>query len=756
MSILSKVEALFDASSALKAKADIDQLKGAAPEAANAIGTLEKAVDLVTNPLVAMGTALLAGVGLMTKLGFEAIETADNLRDLSIGTGQSIAELQALTVVAEKSGSSLQGLQSGLDFIARGMAKGDEETKKFVKAIEFFGISLKNADGSAKDSAQLAQEVAKAYTETADSASKNAAAADALGRNYKELIPTYLELNTAQDEQNFLNQVGATVTAELAAASDEYNDTMRDNKSILQGLGNYAATSFLPVLQAMAEQFKASATNGGLLEGALNILKVAFDGLVFVAKSAVAILIGIDTTFAMLGKSVGAFAAIVASIAKGDFAGAKNIFREWQTDIDNLAQTAGARINKMFEGIKTEAKAAVEETKKVDRGTYRSTNEKAERTIKVKVEKTDAEKADEALQSLIDSLTQSNKAVETGSKLQETAARIETSRYTAGSQMLKDQVLALASVNDQLTQNKKLQKDIEDIQKSGNSAVQGLEDELAKRTMTANAYRRMTLLRQVDLQVAEKVAALNQNIDGYEERRAKLIEEGIQQKERLIATTQALAEADQSWSVGATEALIAYQAELNDVAGMTNKALTNAFQGAEDALVKFVQTGKFDFKSLADSIIADITRMAIRAAIVKPLLAFFGFAEGDAFSMGATTPFAQGDVVTSATTFPMANGVGMLGEAGPEAIMPLKRLPSGRLGVEASGGAGGSGTSIDVGGIYVTVQGGSSGDKQADIDQANRIGAVIDLKLRALVNAEDARQRRPGGARNPTRMAGVF
>ncbi len=38
----------------------------------------------------------------------------------------------------------------------------------------------------------------------------------------------------------------------------------------------------------------------------------------------------------------------------------------------------------------------------------------------------------------------------------------------------------------------------------------------------------------------------------------------------------------------------------------------------------------------------------------------------------------------------MANGTGLMGEAGPEAIMPLRRLPSGRLGVESAGGGGSS------------------------------------------------------------------
>lgn len=61
-------------------------------------------------------------------------------------------------------------------------------------------------------------------------------------------------------------------------------------------------------------------------------------------------------------------------------------------------------------------------------------------------------------------------------------------------------------------------------------------------------------------------------------------------------------------------------------------------------------------------------------------------AAGNAFSQGRVMPFAKGGVVTRATAFPMRGATGLMGEAGPEAIMPLARGPDGRLGVRAGGG----------------------------------------------------------------------
>ena len=68
-----------------------------------------------------------------------------------------------------------------------------------------------------------------------------------------------------------------------------------------------------------------------------------------------------------------------------------------------------------------------------------------------------------------------------------------------------------------------------------------------------------------------------------------------------------------------------------------------------------------------------------------PLLAN---ANGNAFAGGKVTAFASGGIVNSPTTFAMRGGMGLMGEAGPEAIMPLARV-NGQLGVRTGGGGGG-------------------------------------------------------------------
>jgi lambda family phage tail tape measure protein len=72
------------------------------------------------------------------------------------------------------------------------------------------------------------------------------------------------------------------------------------------------------------------------------------------------------------------------------------------------------------------------------------------------------------------------------------------------------------------------------------------------------------------------------------------------------------------------------------------------------------------------------------------------FANGGAFSAGRVRAFAKGGVVSGPTLFPMRGGTGLMGEAGPEAILPLERGPDGRLGVASRGGAGVAPVSVTI------------------------------------------------------------
>jgi len=119
-------------------------------------------------------------------------------------------------------------------------------------------------------------------------------------------------------------------------------------------------------------------------------------------------------------------------------------------------------------------------------------------------------------------------------------------------------------------------------------------------------------------------------------------------------------------------------------------------------------------------------------------------ANGNVFS-GAGISAHSGTIVSSPTVFPFAKGVGLMGEAGPEAILPLTRTKGGKLGVQTDSAGQ---TITNVYNIAVTVQ--SSGqDKPADT--GNTIGEAI---MRTIAKQEIASAARPGNQLNRTTSFG--
>lgn len=90
--------------------------------------------------------------------------------------------------------------------------------------------------------------------------------------------------------------------------------------------------------------------------------------------------------------------------------------------------------------------------------------------------------------------------------------------------------------------------------------------------------------------------------------------------------------------------------------------------------------------------IAGLVKSALSATVSDGSEAF---ARGGVIAGGRVQPFAAGGIVAAPTYFPMRGGTGLVGEAGPEAILPLKRGSDGRLGV-AAGAAGERGASVTV------------------------------------------------------------
>ena len=135
----------------------------------------------------------------------------------------------------------------------------------------------------------------------------------------------------------------------------------------------------------------------------------------------------------------------------------------------------------------------------------------------------------------------------------------------------------------------------------------------------------------------------------------------------------------------------------NEMQGLSNLADTFG-----NKLVTSFANAVVHGKTLGDvmkAMVLSLSQTALATAL-KPLGnlvgnllgGLFANAKGNVFNNGAIMPFADGGIVNSPVLFPMSGGTGLMGEAGPEAIMPLARGADGKLGVRGGGG----GTNITV------------------------------------------------------------
>ena len=155
------------------------------------------------------------------------------------------------------------------------------------------------------------------------------------------------------------------------------------------------------------------------------------------------------------------------------------------------------------------------------------------------------------------------------------------------------------------------------------------------------------------------------------------------------------------------EVTVAFENQLRDMQGSlqeTTRDLGNLERGFSRGLRTAFDGLVLDGRTLSDVLggLADKMLNTAYSAAVNPVTDHFGgllagglnnlvsglmpFADGGSFAQGRVIPFAKGGVVSTPTTFPMRGGTGLMGEAGPEAIMPLSRGPDGRLGVQGAGG----------------------------------------------------------------------
>jgi hypothetical protein len=264
----------LDMTTALTIKAKVDGINqiqglekalGAADKQANGLGSAFSKLGGMAGKAAAAMTALgAAAVGGLAVLGKKAIDSADNLNDLSQRTGVGVEALSKFGAAAEDSGSSLDEVAKAMGKLAKGIV---DPASKANEALRSIGVSSVDASGKVRSVDAVMLDIADKFSKLPDGAQKTALAMDIFGKSGANLIPM---LNGGREA---MSQYSATITTEMAQAADKFNDAINMIMRELAGPFNQAITAALPYITQLAQQLGAS------LPGAIQALTPIITGL---------------------------------------------------------------------------------------------------------------------------------------------------------------------------------------------------------------------------------------------------------------------------------------------------------------------------------------------------------------------------------------------------------------------------------------------------------------------------------------------
>ncbi|MDU7483930.1 MAG: phage tail tape measure protein [Hafnia alvei] len=371
-------------------------------------------------------------------------------------------------------------------------------------------------------------------------------------------------------------------------------------------------------------------------------------------------------------------------------------------------------------------------------------------------------------------------------------ASYQGKQLTAGQKSvlaMKDQLSAqlqenvsLEKVNQQRQLAVKLQEQTRDAVKQTASLQLEQSNKLAEMSLSQPAYEQMLEEQKIREDFTQRRVQLEQEVTDknsalYTQQTAFLASEQQKQLDIVRSSADERAKAEGSYSLGFRKGVSDWVSTSKNAYAQMRDLAVSSFDAMADGVATFATTGKFNFSSFATSVIADLIKIQTRMAASSLLTSLFGIgmsaagaaAGGAASGSGGATgdmgmgtgwqnyvPNAKGGVYASPslsafsgqivdrpTTFAFAKGAGLMGEAGPEAIMPLKRGADGSLGVRMVGANQQAMSAAPQVTIHIDGSGNTATQATVGYEQFGAdIGRYVDQRYRTLRD----RDLRPGGA----------
>lgn len=549
----------------------------------------------------------------------------------SLDSADSLQQLSNRTGIAVEQLSALQYAAKLSDVSAEGLETSLRQLAKNMlaggDAFKTLGVSVRTSSGVLRSTDDVLLDLADAFQKLPDGATKAGLAVQLLGKNGTELIP--LLNGGRQGIAEFTREaerLGVIVSSKTAQAADELNDNLDRLRASVQGIG------------------------------------------VSISAQLAGPLADVTTRLLQASQAAGTFGEALVRMALGQGSNVAAELRETEDAIE--------RVRKKRDEI---AKQPV--TRFSSRGTQMEILQDEENELRVRMD-------------FLKRLQEIQKATAAASK--PTALR---------DIVVSDKGAGKAGISQELANAREIDRIVTDAR--------------AKLAASQFALTRAAQERE-DQATLDQARATQQELEGIlsltTDARIAKIQKSQEVLRQALADgkvgTEQFSEAMAILDERAADTLFGMGDNLKTFskdAGESIRELQVSIEGfgrrASDTFADLVVSGKANFSDLVQSILKDIVSLMAYQAIFKPIvggitglfggglgggLIPIGLAKGGVIDAGKLVPFAKGGVVARPTVFPFADGVGLMGEAGPEAIMPLRRGPGGRLGVEASATGGGS------------------------------------------------------------------
>ena len=705
----------------------------------NSMQGLQGQVKNTSMAVAGLGTAFRGLGAALAVGGFSAaikgaIDLADDMRDLSQRTGVGIETLGQFKVAAELSGSSIEGVAKGLTLLNKNMVAAATAGGPAAAAFKTLAVSTTETDGTLRKADKVFLDVADRFAAMRDGPEKAALAMKIFGKSGAELIPI---LNLGSKE---IQRFGLGIGPDFANKADAFNDSLGIMKAQVTVLTVQVGSALLPVLSGLVTVVGQAVTFVGNLATEFYTAIGGAAGLQQIAAGL------IKTMVVLGGVTAGVFLATNITTFATALRGVVGVMRTMLTlERAMLAiETARVAVVGLIAGVKSGKTPATA----VIGGAIGGTLAAGALTVGIgklvdNITKQISDGLGKALQmpnipTPTPGTTPDITGLRTGDggrqKAKDEAARRREALL--GSQETLKQSRAELAIARETNPVKKIALEYEEKRRALIAASEKAFREALSGEQKANIQQQ----RSIDLRRLE-IEGINEGTKAFKEFYGAGFEAGMSGELFYISVTKTTS-AMEDFNAG----ISSYIESIGTLGANLANLTISGFKGLEDSIVSLMTTGTFNFRQFAMSIIEETTRMITRLVIIAPILQGIKnlTSGGGSDLLGAASKlsstvgfFANGGIINKPTMFAFANGgagqLGLMGEAGPEAIMPLRRGRDGRLGVEAAGGGGAVSVVVNVDAQGTSVQGDSAKGKE--------FGRVIS----EAVKNEIVIQKRPGG-----------